>query len=123
MTIEPKLMSAEELAELIRSEHDEPQWWPPCVPNLLAHIAAQERLLRDTEDTIDVVRKASIERGQRADDLELRLSIATELNVVDRREVDRLRTALTDAVAYWRYPCLSAREKERKDEILAMLDE
>lgn len=39
------------------------------------------------------------------------------------RDLERLRTALTDALACWRYPCLTAREKERKDEILAMLDE
>ena len=106
MTIESKLMSAEELVKQGSYQpqicHDGECWNDKCPCRLRAHIVAQE---------------------QRIADLELRLSIATELNVADRREIDRLRTALTDAASYWRYPCLSAREKERKDEIVAMLDE
>lgn len=61
-------------------------------------IAELERQLRDTEDTLDVVRKDSIERGQRADDLSLRLSIATELNANDRKRIAELERLLNIAL-------------------------
>lgn len=61
-------------------------------------IAELERQLRDTEDTLDVVRKDSIERGQRADDLSLRLSIATEQNANDRKRIAELERLLNIAL-------------------------
>lgn len=103
MTIDPRLLDAGDLHDYQReSAANGVTFYPQDIRDLLAHIAAQdrriaelERQLRDTEDTLDVVRKASIERGRRADGLELRLSIATESNVNDRKRIAELEAIVS----------------------------
>ena len=83
MTIEPKLMSAEDVAEYQRDSDIDREFAPQDIKELLAHIAAQERRIAD---------------------LELRLQIATETNAADRKRIADLETGLFEASAYARDP-------------------
>lgn len=105
MTIEPKLMTAEQLAR-IREHHD--GWNATEQSRLLAHIAAQDQriaaltqLATERYEEAEELHAAAGEPTQTARPtiagLRLQLSIATELNVNDRKQIDRLETALSVA--------------------------
>ena len=109
MTIEPKLMSAEELERYTTSANGEQPWSPERV--LLAHIAAQEQRIAELEAELAKEAAATHQLAEEHEkqgmdlafhrhghnnalaeisNLELRLHIATETNVADRKRIAEL---------------------------------
>ncbi len=99
-----------------------------AVPDLLDEIERREAEVTAADERMAGVLDGTFSVGDGTAQREIE-RLRTELGeaklVIEQqdRDLEKLRTALTDALACWRYPCLTAREKERKDEILAMLDE
>lgn len=102
MTIEPKLMSADDLEfERVLCRTDPPDY---SRKRLLAHIAAQNARIAKLEADRDLGNRLLSEAGpeharlrQRIAELELRLEIATGLNVGDRQKIMELEAELARA--------------------------